>query len=771
MRSRSVRLLSLVACGASLALPSIAQAQTSARDTLPVVRSLEIVGNQAFSDAEIKRGIVTRASGCKSVVLAPFCWIGLGVFKRTERLDPREFRTDVARIRVYYFRRGYRRAEVDTSLVRDEGVVDVTIQIDEGQPVVVRSLTLEGLEGVEGADEVRLEDLPLLEGGLFSEVDITASKESIERELRNQGYANAAAVLDAEIPREDTLGAYVTLRIVPGARFSVGTINVQGTVNVDSDNVRRLLTFRSGDVFSEEEMARSERTLYSMALFDYAAIEYAPASDSVMDVLVQVNEAKPRAIQFGMGVSTTECFQVEGGWTHRNLFGGTRSLELTGVLSNLGTSALAQSFPCNQAGVPTPEGISGTNPYNKVNWRLRADFSQPWFLGSQNWLNVGLFTERQSLPAIYARVSYGASLRVSREIAPGTAVIASWRPGLDELEEGSADFLWCANFGICDPDDITALSEPRRLSWIALTIAQSRTDAVLNPTTGYRWTLEGETASRFTRSEWAYYRAAGEASWFTALSERTVLGLRLRAALVRPIGSGIEGIRLGAGQEPVTQPLKRTYAGGAFTVRGYGQNLLGPKVLVADSRVLAPGDSTQGGCDLDQVGSDNTWVCEPEGAGLTSNNVFPRPIGGENVVVGNIELRVPFGSGRWTGVAFVDVGRVWNTGGAVAAAEGLAWSPGIGVRYQSPVGPLRLDIGYNTGGAELLPVVTFLQRKADSEIVKTEEERMQCEEEGGCEIVIVQLVDEEGRPASFTYNPYDDFVSRLQLHFSIGHAF
>ncbi|UCC47562.1 MAG: BamA/TamA family outer membrane protein [Gemmatimonadota bacterium] len=737
-----------------VALPNAAWGQTTARDTLPIVRKVRIEGNTAFSDTEIKRAIATRASGCKSVFLAPLCWLRIGAFVRTERFDSRELRTDVARIRVYHFRRGYRQAQVDTSLVREGDFVDVTFLVDEGAPVIVRSLEVSRLEDIPDARAI-LSRLPLKEGQPFSEVDLTASRERIERELGNRGYPEAAALVEASIPSSDTLGAYVVLEAVPGPRARIGDIEVTGVSELNREDVKRLLTFRPGDLYSEDEIVRSQRNLYSMALFDYVDItREPPGPDSTIAVHVQVSEAKMRGMQFGFGLSTTECLQVQAGWTHRNLFGGTRRFELTGELSNIVTAQLARQFPCSQAGVPLTEDELVRGPFNKVTWRLRADFRQPWFLGTENWLHLGVFSERQSLPGIYARVSYGGDLRVTREISRGTALAGTYRVGRDSLEEGSAGFLFCANFGVCRPDDIETLSEPRSLSWVGVNFARSRTDAVLEPTTGYRLTFEAEHASRFTGSEWAYYRAQGEFSWYRRLGGRAVLALRLRGGLVRPIGTGIEGVGFGARTEPVTHPLKRQYAGGAYTVRGYGQNLLGPKVL------LVPDSTDLPTCLPSDVTEKYTWVCDLAGAGLSSGQVVPRPVGGENAVVANLEVRVPLGSERWSGVAFLDLGQVWTENDEADVPEKLAWSPGIGIRYRSPVGPLRLDVGYNTGGSERLPVVSQLRKKGDN----------------GDRLIIVQLGDGDDKPAYLDYDPFEGsglrgFLNRLQLHFSIGHAF
>ncbi len=114
---------------------------------------------------------------------------------------------------------------------------------------------------------------------------------------------------------------------------------------------------------------------------------------------------------------------------------------------------------------------------------------------------------------------------------------------------------------------------------------------------------------------------------------------------------------------------------------------------------------------------------------------------------------MPLGSDRWSGVAFVDVGRVWTDGG-LGAAEDFQWSPGLGLRYRSPVGPIRLDIGYNTSGPEWLPVVVAIREAQGTEIVQ-----------------LVRPDSDPAVPALFKYDPLDDFLSRLQLHFSIGQAF
>ena len=732
--------------GLILLLPLPTRAQTTtARDTLPFVRRVEIGGNAAFSDDEIRNAIATRASGCKSFVLAPLCWAGLDIFKRRERLDPRELRTDVARVRIYYYRRGYRQAQVDTTLVREKDQVDISFAITEGDSLTVRELVIRGLEGVPDWEEI-VEDLPLMEGRRFSEIRLDESQIQIKRELGNRGYAQAAVLVSSRIPK-DSLGVRVLLEAVPGPLITIGDVEVSGTVEVDPADVKRLLSFKTGDVYNAEEILSSQRRLYRQALFEYVDMQTTPVSDSTMDVRVQVNEAKMRGINFGFGLSNTECIQVQAAWTHRNFLKGARTLQLSGALSNIGTAQLANGFPCDLAGVDPAE--LGATVFNKVNWRLRADFLQPWILGTENQLRLGIFSERVSLPNVYAVTSVGGDITFSREIASVTGIRLAYRPQYQQFEEGSAGFFFCANFGICQPADISKLANTNLLSPISFTISSSKTDAVFSPTRGYRLTVEGEHASRFTLSDWAYYRVLGEFAWYQRLNAGTVLALRVRGGAVRPIGSGIENVDLEAGSAGVTNPLKRFYAGGASTVRGYGQNLLGPKVFLAEDSTFIP---PNGPCDPTQI-IGSTWLCDPNQSNATSDSITPRPSGGENLAVANLELRVPLGSQRWTGVAFVDFGRVW-TGRAVTTSDAWAWSPGLGFRYLSPVGPLRVDIAYNTGGTVQNPVV--------SQISETRE--------------VVSLGRPDGSPIPLGIDPFDKtglagFFQRLQLHFSIGQAF
>jgi outer membrane translocation and assembly module TamA len=129
-----------------------------------------------------------------------------------------------------------------------------------------------------------------------------------------------------------------------------------------------------------------------------------------------------------------------------------------------------------------------------------------------------------------------------------------------------------------------------------------------------------------------------------------------------------------------------------------------------------------------------------------------RPIGGAASFEGNAEIRFPL-IGLLRGVAFMDFGQVWKTADQARFGD-LAWSPGTGIRYSSPIGPIRVDVGYNTRGSEQITVVTT-QVEAVTKNGRTTYENTKTLQPLG----------------TVKWNPYHSFTSRLQFHFSIGQAF
>src|SRR5204863_558255 len=110
----------------------------------PEVRQLVFNGVAHIDVRDLERSISTQATKCRSLVLAPFCLLSHGgTFQDRHYFDASEFRRDVLRIRLYYWKRGYRDAEVDTSVVRTgRRMVRVTFDVHENQPTTIRKISV-----------------------------------------------------------------------------------------------------------------------------------------------------------------------------------------------------------------------------------------------------------------------------------------------------------------------------------------------------------------------------------------------------------------------------------------------------------------------------------------------------------------------------------------------------------------------------------------------------------------------------------------------------
>jgi hypothetical protein len=151
-----------------------------------------------------------------------------------------------------------------------------------------------------------------------------------------------------------------------------------------------------------------------------------------------------------------------------------------------------------------------------------------------------------------------------------------------------------------------------------------------------------------------------------------------------------------------------------------------------------------------------------------------RPVGGEVLLEGNLELRfpLPFPGDRIRGAAFLDAGQVWLRPEDVSL-RGLAVTPGVGVRYYSPVGPIRVDAGFDTRGSETLNVLTTRVEEClftgAPDCQKIEGPPRQTLRNTGDMVTLDRTVvfgSGLGDMAS-----WGDFFSRFRLHFSIGQAF
>jgi outer membrane protein insertion porin family len=709
----------------------------------PEVRGLSFEGNRIFSDAVLRTAIVTAPTRCSQWVLEPACRLGLALDRRT--LDERALQADSLRLRLFYYQRGYRAAEVGLHRVREEGGVRLRFSIREGAPVRVVSLDVRGDAAL--LAPVLARALPLRTAEPLDLTLYEAARDTLIERLRHRGHAHAEVLASYTISVAAPLEARVEFEALPGVRARFGTIEVVGAQRVSPAVVRRMLTFDEGALYRPVDVLRSQRNLFELDIFRHAEIhaEGFPG-DTTIPVRVQVNEGNTHRVRIGGGMNTADCVNAEGRVVSRNFLGGARRLEARTRLSNLLAHQSGGGFPCFDAG----RGI-----YADLSGLAAVDFTQPWFFSAANTFGGGVFAERRSLPEVFVRTSVGGRLSLGRSLSGGTSVAVGYRPELTQLA-AEGGLFFCVNFVACETPEIRILEERHWLSPVTFSFARDRTNAFFAPTRGYVLRLDAERAAPWTGSEFAYTRLQAEATGYWEPARGVVLATRLRPGWAE--GEDGEDATAGLG----LHPQKRFFAGGANSIRGFAQYRLGPKLLVVDAaHRLARSDSAGlgAGCAPAQI---NDGSCD---ASRLADGFFEaRPVGGPLSLEANAEVRFPLIGDRIRGAAFLDVGQVWGVDQPVRGGD-LVWSPGFGVRYFSPAGPIRIDVGYNGSGGERLPVITteVCGYRADGACVAIEEgtvfERL------GNTTQLRRLNE------PVLWNPRASFLDRLQLHLSIGQAF
>ncbi len=390
-----------------------------------------------------------------------------------------------------------------------------------------------------------------------------------------------------------------------------------------------------------------------------------------------------------------------------------------GGVSNLLASELQGEFPCTD--------VSTNEVYQELNYLLDVGFEQPVFSDGRNNLRASVFVERETVPDLYVRNAVGGQLSFSRRLQRRMQLTLGYQAALTSFAEESADIYFCINFGVCDPEDIQVLSDANWLSPITALWTYDRTDNPFAATRGWYLAVEFENAGDLTLSDYQYTRGTIDGAVFRRLSPTVVIGAHVRTGAILPYsGNVFEG---NVSSDAIVHPQKRFFGGGPQSVRGFGLNLLGPTVLVLE----------ESDCD----GYASLPECAQDVPPTTFNE---RPLGGNAVFEGSIEARFRAGD-RWSVAGFVDFGQVWKN---VDDRAPLVATPGAGVRFSSPVGPLRLDVGYNPTGQKLKPAVVVLD---DGSIVEV--------------------------PNPVAYNPFTwdnpstltEIWRRTRIQFSIGEAF
>ena len=652
------------------------------RDDL-VVRRMKFKGNSSLSPTLLAASIATTNSGWFART-APFKWLGLGEKRYFNETD---FQRDVLRLEVLYKQSGFPDVKVDTLVERTSADIYITFAITEGEPVLVDSMTIRGLDSVPAQDaaDARV-DLPLQKGDVFNRLLMQASADTITRRLRNFGYPTADVLVGYEQRTEERL-ASVDLDVQPGRRAVIGSVRVEGEERVDSATIVSLMRARPGRLYSQNDLFESQRNLYNSDLFRLAAVNvdtaaFLPGSDAV-PLLVQVTEASPARVRAGVGYGTNDCFRTNAGLTLRNFLGQGRLVDVSGRLSKLGIGeptdwgfgrSVCQSLEEDSLG-------SGLMNYNAT-----VAVRRPAFYSPNNTLISTVFAERRSEFKVYRRQEIGWSFGVNRETPTRRLPVAlTYTIAYGQTE--ASEFSFCAFFNACRPADAEFLGRRRRQAMVSFTGTIPRANNPIDPTRGYVASGELTFASRLigSSSVLQFTRGVAEYTRYYPLARDVVLSGHVRGGVIFA-----PRVALTSDTARYIPPEHRFYGGGPNDVRGFQRNENGPVVYVVNRSHF---ESLK---DPEQPQPDSVTVAA---------------LGGNMSAVANLELRVPspIFRERLRFAAFVDAGGVWERG--ITRAR-IRVTPGVGIRIGTPLGPARLDLAYNPYG--LSPGILYVRESDNS---------------------------------------------------------
>ncbi len=612
-------------------------------------------------------------------VLEPLVSLGPG-----DPLVMRELDASLGRIAEHYRRLGYATVRVEPRIEErasggPAGAVRVACAIDiaEGARTAVRSLTVEG--NAFRTDAALGELIASAVGDPYSARQAVSDRDRILALYLNAGFERAVVTVE---PRFDAGLEAVDLvfRIAEGPQIRIEHVLIVGNEQIDTAGIRREITLEEGQPLGLAAVAETRRRLNALGLFRRIDIrEFSHGGGNLRDVVIVVEEAPATRLGYGGGLELSQRLRRRadpaGGASQaveqielaprgfvqigrRNLWGKNRSIDLFTRVS-----FRREHDPIDPAEME-PGRRLGFNEY-----RVVGTYAEPRaFAGGWDLFVTG-FVEEAIRPG-FDLFSRGVNAEARRQVTPTLSASAAYQWGKNDT----------SNIQL-NPEDVPLvdrLFEKVRLSAFMGSILRDTRDDVVDPAAGEMLSIDGKVAARGIGSEvgfaktflqaFAYRRLPGVRRVVVAAGARLGLAVGFRG-LSAPAAQALGGLApADAGAEP-QRPLlpisERFFAGGDTTVRGFAFDRLGIPI-------------GQPGATIDAAG-------------------FPQ--GGNAVVVLNAELRAPVTRDLGI-VGFLDAGNVYDRVSNLDLGR-IRSGAGFGVRYRSPVGPIRVDLGFKLDRQDL----------------------------------------------------------------------
>ncbi|WP_438031136.1 outer membrane protein assembly factor BamA [Sorangium sp. So ce233] len=602
------------------------------------VRRITFIGNHNIPDEELREVMITGQGG--------FFAFGTGGPFRQDA-----FERDVLVINALYYDRGFLAVQVATPrvmLTPDRTGIEVTLTINEGPRFRIRSLRVyerdadgREIEPLGGRRALR-EMVRAKSGDWFNRAELAKDLSAIQTLYRDAGYANVEASPDTQLD-PDRREVDITVGIRRNQLVYFGRIEIRGNTKTRDKVIRREMEVEERKLFSETKLERSKQRITALGYFERVDISTEQGEDAQhINVNVDIGEKPTGTFQIGAGFSSVESFIATAQVQQANLLGSGQSLSLQAQISGLRRLIDLRFFEPYLLDSPFSAAVS---VYNQL--RAYEEFSQTSTGGS---LTLGYPLIE---PELRAQLTYTLE---KDEISSSTTT------GLGTADARST-FQQLPLYNLFN-DGITSSIRP------ALTYDTRNNQ--LFPTSGIylQGSVELAHSAFGSQNEFLRYRATGR--FYYPITDSLVLKLNTEAGMVT--SPNPEGVPIFA----------RFFLGGILDVRGFEIRDIGPRLPLRDS-------------------------LDPNSPPIANG----ANIGGNLMYYQNLELEFPLIEAvQIKGVVFTDLGNAWNLEklycNAAPASPNDVTNPcfslqrlldvrtswGFGLRWFSPLGPLRFEWGF-----------------------------------------------------------------------------
>ncbi|APR86561.1 Outer membrane protein assembly factor YaeT precursor [Minicystis rosea] len=667
---RTIAILALLALG-SFGCASIPKGMAAVDD-------VRVQGNDAISGGDIEGKVATAES-------PKFFGLFRGLVYDYQLYDRSVLQRDLERVERYYRARGYYEAKVRAGRVRYKGEkhVEVTIEVEEGKPVVVEAVQIEGLDGLAAPDAElvrRSIGRSLKRHRSFEEEAFLEAERSMTRALTDLGHAWAKVErrADVDLPKHQARLIFV-VKAGPKAKF--GAIRIEGRGELPEAPIRRALDIVPGTPYSTRVTASAQQAVLDLGTFSVVEIVPVlpdpPPEDGSVPLVVKLRPQKLKSILAGGGLQLDAVrTQIHGrvGWEHKNLFGGFRHFQVD----------LKAGFDLYPTRIPTFQKPTALLPEE----RLRVELREPGFLEART--NGVIRSELNTYPVLLsANVDPKAPVLGYLEYKGSLGLDRTWKK---LLVAPSYNIQLNEPFtykGARDPD-LRGLA----ISYLDLLAQLDFRDDKLRPHAGALVQTDLQFAGLGGAAR--DFRIQPEVRGYVPIGKKVTVAARATVGFLFPMSYGAAAAAARGNDAGATDRaawirdieliyLRGFFSGGASSNRGYPLRGVGPHGSVPFFNPGLQAQALAAACDAQNPSYDPVRCAVP--------------LGGLSLWEASLEVRFPI-YGPLGGTTFCDAGDV-SPERANLRFDHPHLSCGIGLRYDTPIGPVRLDVGYRIPGAQL----------------------------------------------------------------------